>query len=213
MLKVTLIDLNRHMVRAWRESFADHPEVEIEHGSLLAHPAGAWVSPTNARGSMDGGLDGALHAHFGPAIQARVRREIVRGYDGYLPIGHAVCVETGALAPAWLVSTPTMGHSAEDVSATLNVALACAGALQAVHQQNRRLGASIRSVALPGLGAGTGQVPVEVCAELMRVAYELFLDREFEDFEQVRAALACELGDLDPWATRRPARASGLWVA
>ena len=49
-----------------------------------------------------------------------------------------VPVRTGAVAPAYLISTPTMTASSEDISDTLNVALACAAAFQAVHMQNAR---------------------------------------------------------------------------
>ena len=45
-----------------------------------------------------------------------------------------------------------MVTSSEDVSDTMNVALACAAAFQAVHMQNAREPGSIASIALPGLG-------------------------------------------------------------
>jgi hypothetical protein len=93
-----------------------------------------------------------------------------------------------------------MGASSEDISDTLNVALACSAAFQAVHMQNARLPGSIRAIALPGLGANTGKVPVEICADLMWTAYNLFREREFTDFAALRVALQEELGDLGPTA-------------
>jgi hypothetical protein len=53
-------------------------------------------------------------------------------------------------------------------------------------------------VALPGLGANTGKVPVEICADLMWTGYNLFREREFTDFQAMRAALEEQLGDLGP---------------
>jgi O-acetyl-ADP-ribose deacetylase (regulator of RNase III) len=91
-----------------------------------------------------------------------------------------------------------MVGSSEDISDSLNVALACAAAFQAVHMQNAAEPGSIRAVALPGLGANTGQVPVEICADLMWTAYHLFREREFEDFALMRTALQEILGDLTP---------------
>ncbi len=91
-----------------------------------------------------------------------------------------------------------MLESAENISATLNVALATAAALQAVRAQNRRCPGSVRSVAMPGLGAGTGRVALPVCAELMWTAWHLFEHRSFDSFDDVRAALELELGDLGP---------------
>ena len=80
----------------------------------------------------------------------------------------------------------------------MNVALACAAAFQAVHIQNARQPGSIRSVGLPGLGANTGKVPVEICADLMWSGYNVFRRRAFVDFAEMRAALEAELGDLGP---------------
>jgi O-acetyl-ADP-ribose deacetylase (regulator of RNase III) len=197
-IKVVLVDINPRMVKAWRSTFEENPEVEIVQGSMLDQAVDAWVTPTNARASMDGGLDGVIKGHFGPAIERRVQAEIRRSYGGLLPVGHATCVPTGAARPAFLISTPTMTGSSEDVSDTLNVALACAAAFQAVHMQNARGPGSIASVALPGLGAQTGRVPTEICADLMWTGYNLFRRRAFEDFAAMRTALQEELGDLGP---------------
>ena len=91
-----------------------------------------------------------------------------------------------------------MTGSSEDVSDTMNVALACAAAFQAVNLQNAREPGSIRSVAIPGLGANTGRVPVEICADLMWSGFSLFRRRSFADFAEMRKALQEELGDLGP---------------
>jgi O-acetyl-ADP-ribose deacetylase (regulator of RNase III) len=197
-VKVVLVDINPRMVTAWRASFEENPEVEIVQGSMLDQRVDAWVTPTNARASMDGGLDGVIKGHFGPAIERRVQAEIGRRHGGLLPVGHATCVPTGSVQPTFLISTPTMMGSSDDISDTLNVALACAAAFQAVHMQNAAEPGSIQSVALPGLGAQTGRVPVEICADLMWTGYNLFRRRAFEDFAAMRAALESELGDLGP---------------
>jgi O-acetyl-ADP-ribose deacetylase (regulator of RNase III) len=196
--KIVLVDINPRMVKAWRSTFEENPEVEIVEGSMLEQRVDAWVTPTNARASMDGGLDGVIKSHLGSGIERRVQAEIRRLYGGLLPVGHATCVATGAARPAYLISTPTMTGSSEDVSDTLNVALACAAAFQAIHIQETRTPGDIKSVALPGLGAQTGKVPVEICADLMWTGYNLFRRRAFDDFAAMRAALELELGDLGP---------------
>lgn len=198
-VKIQLVDVNPKMIAAWRSTFEENPEVEVVQGSMLDQEVDAWVSPTNARASMDGGLDGVIKGHFGPAIERRVQLEIKRRYGGLLlPVGHATCVPTGAARPSFLISTPTMTASSEDISDTMNVALACAAAFQAVHMQNALAPGSIGSIALPGLGANTGRVPVEICADLMWTGYNLFRRRAFDDFAAMRAALEEELGDLGP---------------
>jgi O-acetyl-ADP-ribose deacetylase (regulator of RNase III) len=196
LVRVILVDVNPKMTKAWRATFEENPEVDVVDGSMLAQQVSAWVTPTNAKGSMDGGLDLVIKNHLGVQIEHRVQQEIKARYGGFLPVGHAVCVSTERPMPPHLISTPTMVASSEDVSDTLNVALACAAAFQMVHMQNARQPGSIRSVALPGLGANTGRVPVEICADLMWTAYDLFRRQEFTDFGEMRKALEQELGDL-----------------
>jgi O-acetyl-ADP-ribose deacetylase (regulator of RNase III) len=195
---VTLVDINPRMVAAWRETFEGNPEVRIVQGSMLEQRVAAWVSPTNARGKMDGGLDAVVKSHFGPGIEQRLQSLIAQRYGGLLPLGHAVCVPTDRPMPRFVVSTPTMVASSEDVSDTLNVALACAAAFQAVHLQSAYQPGSIDSVAVPGLGANTGKVPPEICADLMWTAYNLFRSTSHPDFVSMRAGLEDVLGDLAP---------------
>src|SRR4029453_11104371 len=100
--------------KAWQHAFERNTEVRIVHGSMLSLGVDAWVSPTNSRGKMDGGLDWTIKTHLGTAIERRVKREIKGYYNGFLPIGFATCVETGWVQPTSLVSTPTRHPSAGD---------------------------------------------------------------------------------------------------
>jgi len=205
-IKVVLCDINPKMVAAWRETFEENPEVEIVHGSMLDQKVSAYVSPTNAKGSMDGGLDAVIKKYFGGGVEKRVQAQIKQLYHGTMPVGFATCVETGKDLPRYLISTPTMVGSSEDISDTMNVALACAAAFQAVHQQHAREPNSIRAVALPGLGAATGRTPPEICADLMWTAYDLFKWRQFADFAEMRKALEEVLGDLGPTTKKGAAK-------
>ncbi|MFG2533831.1 macro domain-containing protein [Streptomyces sp. NPDC048511] len=196
-VRVVLTDLSSDVVEAWRAAFADTPEVEIRKGSILDETVDAWVSPTNSRGRMDGGTDAAIKRHLGAGIQLRVQRAIRDGFGGSLPVGSAVCVPSGAVNPKFLIPTPTMEGSSQNVSETLNVALACAAAFQAIHRQNREAPGSIGSVALVGMGARTGRVPARVCANLMWTGYTLFNDHRFEDFDDLRSTIVAQLDDLE----------------
>ncbi|MEV0149291.1 MULTISPECIES: macro domain-containing protein [unclassified Nonomuraea] len=196
-LKVVLADVNTEVVRTWRSAFADTPEVEIVQGSILDQHVDAWVSPTNSRGRMDGGVDAVIKQYLGAGIQLRVQRAIRDRFAGSLPVGSAVCVPSGAVNPKFLISTPTMVQSSQDVSETLNVALACAAAFQAVHMQNEKEPGSIGSVALVGMGAATGRVPARVCANLMWTGYTLFNDYSFQDYDDLRKTIREQLDDID----------------
>ncbi|MFF1444563.1 macro domain-containing protein [Streptomyces sp. NPDC058295] len=196
-LRVVLTDINASVVEAWRAAFADTPGIEIRKGSILDEKVDAWVSPTNSRGRMDGGVDAAIKRHLGAGIQLRVQRAIRDRFGGRLPVGSAVCVPSGAVDPRFLISTPTMEQSSQNVSETLNVALACAAAFQAIHRQNGESPGSIGSVALVGMGAHTGRVPARVCANLMWTGHTLFHDHRFEDYDDLRATIVAQLDDLE----------------
>lgn len=198
LVKVVLCDVNPKVVSAWRHTFEENPEVEILHGSMLDVSSSAWCSPTNSAGRMDGGLDLVIKNYLGVGIEKKLQRQIKDRYGGAMPVGHAVAIPTERAQPRFLISTPTMVGSSDDIGDTMNVALACAAAFQAVHIQNTTEPGSIRSVAMPGLGANTGRVPAEICADLMWTAYDLFREHAFSDFAAVRAALEKILGDLGP---------------
>ncbi|MEU9375371.1 macro domain-containing protein [Streptomyces sp. NPDC048255] len=196
-LRVVLTDISTDVVEAWRAAFADTPGIEIRRGSILDERVDAWVTPTNSRGRMDGGVDAVIKRHLGAGIQLRVQRAIRDQFAGSLPVGSAVCVPSGATDPKFLISTPTMETSSQDVSETLNVALACAAAFQAVHRRNAEAPGSIQSVALVGMGARTGRVPARVCANLMWTGYTLFNDYRFEDYEELRRTIVAQLDDIE----------------
>ncbi len=205
-LRVVLTDTNPKVVESWRAAFADTPGIVIRQGSILDVEADAWVSPTNARGRMDGGVDAAIKRHLGAGIQLRVQRAIRSEFGGHLPVGSAVCVSSGAVNPRFLISTPTMEGSSQNVSGTLNVALACAAAFQAIHRQNHKVPGSIASVALVGMGAQTGRVPARVCANLMWSGYTLFEDHTFADDDDLRRTIAGQLDDLESSPVEKPVR-------
>lgn len=209
--QVILVDINPKMVAAWKEVFAEHPEVLIVHGSMTDQATSAWVTPTNAKAQMDGGLDGVIKKFLGPTIQTKVQSEVAKRYQGTMPLGYATCVATGASKPKWLISTPTMVGRSDDVSDTLNVALACAAAFQMVRMQNAAAPGSIGSVALPGLGANTGKVPVEICADLMWTAYNLVSNKDFVGFHDMRVALEAELGALGNDVQAKPVTSAPVY--
>ncbi len=155
---------------------------------------------------MDGGLDAVIKRHLGAGIQLRVQRAIRDEFAGRLPVGSAVCVRSGAITPTYLISTPTMESSVQDVSETLNVALACAAGFQAVHRQNAAAPGSIKSVALVGMGAQTGKVPARVCANLMWTGYTLFQDYRFDSYDELRATIVAQLDDIENAPADKPVR-------
>lgn len=194
---LVLVDLNENLVGAWRQMFRHAPDIDIVHGSIFDQDVDAIVCPTNARGYMNGGLDAQVKHHLGARIESRLQEHIAGHYEGIMPVGHAACLTTGEAQPAYLISTVTMFNDAEDISDTRNPLLACAAAFQAVHMQRLEAPDCILSVAITGLGTGTGNVAPGVCAEMMWTAYDLFSHSGFASFEDVANALSDRFGALN----------------
>src|SRR5262245_26777073 len=90
-LRVVLVDINDEVVREWRNVFSGEPGAEVVLGSMLEQQVDAWVTPTNAQGQMDGGLDAVIAGHI-KGIQKKVKKAIKDEFDGFLPVGAATCV-------------------------------------------------------------------------------------------------------------------------
>ncbi len=164
-MRLYLVDADAAVASALRKAFRPFAEVTVSCGDLLAVAHNAVVSPANAHGFVDGGIDAAYRDFFGAAVEARVREAIGRRPEGYLPLGATLVVRTGHTNIPYLIVAPTMlGPEAIERAN-------CYRAMRAV----LRLAASQeevgRAVFCPGLGTGVGGVPVEEAAEEMARAY------------------------------------------
>jgi len=165
-----LRDSNLAVVTAWRDCFAQIPDVTVSHGDIFDEPADAIVSPANSFGFMDGGIDLAYSLRFGWDLQARLQVLLRREHDGELPVGQAVVIETYDAQFPWLISAPTM-RVPMDVSESVNAFLAFRAVIRTVRQFNESAARPIRSVLCPGLGTAAGRMAPQACARQMHYAY------------------------------------------
>ena len=68
---------NPEVVFAWTQTFAEFPDVSFSSGNILKANVDALVSPANSFGIMDGGLDAAILAELGAAVESRVQKAIL----------------------------------------------------------------------------------------------------------------------------------------
>jgi O-acetyl-ADP-ribose deacetylase (regulator of RNase III) len=170
--KIILADLSIDVIHAWREAFPAHDGIEVHKGDLFARNADAIVSPANSFGIMDGGLDAAILAELGAAVESRVQSAILDRHHGELPVGSAEIVATEHSRWRYLVVAPTM-RVPENVAHTLNAYLAFRAALLAVAVHNgAQTNSRIRTLVVPGLGTGVGGMDPRRCAAQMRIAYD-----------------------------------------
>ncbi len=168
LFDITLCDLSPGLVRAWRTAFAAFPGATVLQGDLLDVEADAYVSPANSFGIMDGGIDAILNRRF-PHVESRVQAAIAR-VGTMLPVGEALIVETGDPDVPYLVCAPTMELPSR-VSHTNNAFRAMHAILSAVELYNVENRDVIRSVAVPGLCTGVGDMAPDLAAMQMAGAY------------------------------------------
>jgi O-acetyl-ADP-ribose deacetylase len=157
-MKITVCDVNKDLERAIAGALENlHVELEAKTGDItLLKDVDALVSPANSFGTMDGGVDAAYARRF-PGIQAAVQREISNRPFGELLVGEALIVPTGDPMLRNLVVAPTM-RVPRSISNSSDVFLA----VRAAYAMARSAG--FASIAFPGMGTGTGQIPFETGA-------------------------------------------------
>ncbi|MAT98817.1 MAG: phage tail protein [Anaerolineaceae bacterium] len=175
-IKLILVDPQPALCTAWRNYFAELPDVEIvnEYFEKLSE-FDCMVSAANSFGLMDGGVDLAIVRFFGRNLEQRVQKHILETYLGEQPIGTSFIIETGHEKHPYIAHTPTM-RIPMTIALTDNVYIAMWAMLLAVYQHNLTTAPKIRSIACPGLGTATGQVPYDEAARQMAVAYRNFLN-------------------------------------
>ena len=174
MLAIHFRDISSSVAAAWEAAFADVPNVEVSCGNIFDHTADAIVSPANSFGRMDGGIDLVFSNFFGWDLEANLKALLLEQYFGELPVGQAVILSTGHKAIPLLVSAPTM-RVPSNISKTINVYLAFRAALLAVVRHNEIASTPIKSLLVPGLGTGVGEVAPERTAQQMRLAYNTII--------------------------------------
>jgi len=166
-----LIDRNTELVEAWKEQFSSFKEVEVLCGDYFQKEANVIVSPANSFGFMDGGLDYAIREKLGVSVERELQNKISHQYNGELPIGHCLTIETGNAQWPNLAAIPTMRVPAV-IEGTLNVYYAFRALLLCSRGVE---GSKFSSVLCPGLGTGLGGVSSRSCAGQMAFAYKQFI--------------------------------------
>lgn len=122
----------------------------------------AIVAPGNSFAIMDGGIDRAFTAIYN-GIQGKLQAIIANEYFGELPIGCAVSVSPLETPFPIVIYAPTM-QVPMTITHTANVYYATLAALREAKRHH------CDAVYFPILGAGTGQVPLEIVGYQMRAA-------------------------------------------
>ena len=132
-----LRDCAQSMVDAWLRYFEGHPEVRPAVGDIFGEPVDTVVSPANCFGFMNGGIDRAYTQRFGQQLETRLRERIRSHWDGEMPVGVALAIETGAKDVPTLICAPTL-RAPVSVAGTLNAYLAFRAVLRIIQRRTLR---------------------------------------------------------------------------
>lgn len=174
-MHLNLIDTNPEVTDAWEKVFADVPDVTVRLGSIFDYPADALISPANSFGYMNGGLDFAISKNLGWHLEKDLQRVIRGKYYGELLVGQAEIIPTGHVGFPYLIAAPTM-RTPMTITRGPNVYQAMKAILLLVRYGQLITGEpvqdKVKTLSIPGLGTGVGQVRPLVCARQMRLAWE-----------------------------------------
>jgi O-acetyl-ADP-ribose deacetylase (regulator of RNase III) len=175
-MKLILVDPKMTLCDAWKSYFGDLPNYEVVNGYFERLPEfDCMVSAANSFGLMDGGVDLAIIRYFGYELESRVQKRILAEWRGEQPVGTSMIVETMHEKHSFIAHTPTM-RIPMDITHTDNVYKAMWAMLVAVDRHNQSAERKIETVAVPGLGTATGQMPAKEAARQMALAYKNFLN-------------------------------------
>lgn len=129
-------------------------EVEVLVGDLTKMEVDAIVNPANSEGEMGGGVAGAIKKAGGKIIEEQAMEQAP------IPIGKAVVTSSGKLKCEYVIHAPTMEVPVQRTSVE-RIYQAVSAALQVAADFE------FESLAMPGMGTGTGRVPLEEAAKAM----------------------------------------------
>jgi O-acetyl-ADP-ribose deacetylase (regulator of RNase III) len=170
--------------------------IEAVLGDITTQDLDAIVNAANSSLLGGGGVDGAIHAAAGPALQAECRRLRATTLPDGLPVGHAVATGAGELRCRWVIHTVGPNRRAGQTDPALLAS--CFVRSLAVAREVRA-----RSIAMPAVGAGIyGWAAAEVAEVAVRtvradcddepgldlVRFVLFGDAVFTAFSEALAA-------------------------
>ena len=136
-------------------------EVRFLVGDITKLEVDAIVNPANSEGEMGGGVAAAIKKSAGKKVEEEAM-ELAP-----ISLGNAVVTSAGKLKCDYVIHAPTMVAPAQRTSVE-KISDAVTAALQVSTEL------SIHKLAIPGMGTGTGGVPIEAAAKAIADAIRRF---------------------------------------
>ncbi len=148
-------------------------------GDITDQSVDVVVNAANSTLMGGGGVDGAIHAHGGPAILAACKEIRRTQYPDGLPTGEAVITTAGDLPARFVIHTvgPIKGRHGEQDADYLAASYRNSLTLAVQH--------GLHSIAFPSISTGAFGYPREEAASVASQSIEAFL-RTDETIQEVR---------------------------
>jgi O-acetyl-ADP-ribose deacetylase (regulator of RNase III) len=189
-MNIHFVSLDKEFIEHVKDLFGEKEGIQYTVGDIQQIPrrGRAFVSPANALGFMDGGIDLVLSRKMFPGCEAKVKEMIAHiGQKSqlgrpYLRVGSALWFEVGPQTA--LISAPTM-FLPHDVSETQNARLAMEAILVAGKKIAEATNGIIHTLVVTSLCCGVGRMDAEQAAIQIRAAVRRFeigeIPNEVED--------------------------------
>jgi O-acetyl-ADP-ribose deacetylase (regulator of RNase III) len=166
-MKIYLLDINKDMAKCWKEFFNNEPNICVVCSDFAEFMrktrVDCVVSPANSFGLMDGGYDAAITKWFGDQLQQRVQQYIIDKLRGEQIVGTSFIIDSGK-DDQYLIHTPSM-RTPQKIRDPL-VTYSCMRSCLITAYENK-----VKSMVIPAFGGLTGDVALNIIAELMYKAY------------------------------------------
>jgi O-acetyl-ADP-ribose deacetylase (regulator of RNase III) len=151
VLEVAVVDQNADLIALAKRDVPELPGISWAHGDALAGEADAVVTPSNSFGFMNAGMDAAVIARFGPAVEGAVKERIAAYQFGEVLVGQAFMISTGDPKIPHLIFAPVV-RAPKPITHPADVLLATRAAVKLA------VDAGLRKIVMPCMGAGGGRL-------------------------------------------------------
>jgi O-acetyl-ADP-ribose deacetylase (regulator of RNase III) len=165
-MKITLFDTNAELCAVWEREFKDNPDISVMNCKLENLPYhDCLATPGNSFGAMSGGFDLAVRNMLGYDFQDYLQLEIMRAAPWGMPVGN---IMTLSLDPpdrfANIIYAPTMRTPSP--ARVLDIAYVMSILTSEAFDNPEK------TLAIPGLGTGCGNLSPADAAKAMRAGYD-----------------------------------------
>lgn len=177
MFKYILFDIDNSKTKIWKKQLVNLSEIEVICKSVIDIKADIYVSPANGYGQLDGGIDKVYRQMF-PNIQSIVNEQLksFKGRKPPLGVGSALLINIPD-RECQLLLAPTM-----ELPGKLKTSWNCFWTALAVFHLTKNFDGT---VAIPGLGTGTGHIDADDFIEMFILAYKVFKNIPIKDVYNV----------------------------